>query len=921
MQTSLLIRRWLSRLAWLGGVLGCCVAHAQGQERGIALSAATPTLASDVAFRQFGKVEITGSSIIRKEQTTSLPVQVITRDDIRRSGASSMADVLHKLPIMSMVVNSAAMNTTIGGYTTASLRGLPAGTLLLMNGKRLAAYGRQSVAGADRPSVDIDTIPLSAVDKIEVLSDGASSLYGTDAIAGVINIITRNEQKGVEIAVAKLATTQGGGAGQQISLNAGLGRLQSEGYSLRLTLEAAHRDALQAPDRPQYTQGRYLVERDGKTYALDGSGVTEYTTPGVFAVVDANGKIQSAHSPLFDKGTCPPDYLTMIGHNACLYNGHSSATLYPQQDSQKLLLSGEKWLTGGVTGYAEILHTTLKDSEFFASGWPQRTFKLGTTPTSVGVQEAQAAGLDPAQVQYRWSPSGVQGLRRAYQQDNWRAAAGLKGAWDAWDYHASLYKAQAQVQRKAEVSGFATVGWVNGQTLTDPNMLKALMSDNPLTAQINGLRNNWTDLDAGTTRTSAVQLRASRPLSEIDGQDVMLGVGAESRHEATDYRNMNPSTAQPSFQAQRDIQAAHVELMAPLTPQWDLTLASRVDRYSDFGTTQNSKLSSRFDFQNGWTVRGSWGTGFRAPSLAQMQDLLQPYQIGRTAYLNDCTAEALTTAARLTQSTQLATRCDANKAINLYANGNPDLKPEQSAQKSLGLAYRPTRNFSVTADWWSIDMKDVISIFSDGLVYNNPLLYPQNWVRESSGALAMQLPNYNIGRRHKTGIDFDLRWRTPSAMGQWHVFAQGTYNLLSEDQVDPDQPFVSDLARYNRLTDSITPRLRMRWLAGLTTVGWSLHAALNHTSAYADQDQTGVNIVTGEKVKLTGFRVPSFTTLDVSAAVQLHSALSLRATVGNVLNQPAPQAFTVTASQVFGFNTREHNLWGRTLHVALVGKF
>ncbi len=921
MQTSLLIRRWLPRLALLVGVLGFCAAHAQGHERGIVLPVATPTLNSDVAFRQFDKVEITGSSIIRKEQTKSLPVQVITRDDIRRSGANNMADVLQNLPIMSMVVNSAAMNTTIGGYTTASLRGLPAGTLLLLNGKRLAPYGRQSVAGADRPSVDINSLPLSSVDRIEVLSDGASSLYGTDAIAGVINIISRSVQKGVEIEVGKWGTTQGGGSGQQLSLNAGLGQLKNEGYSLRLTLELAHRDALHAQDRPQYAQGRYSVVRQGQTYVLDGRRVTAHTMPGVFAQLDANGQIEKAYSSLYDKGACPSLYLPMIGQTACLYNGHSNATLYPQQDSQRVLLTGEKSLAMGAIGYAEILYASLKDSEFYGISWPTLFSRLGTTPTSVGVQEAVAAGLDPRKTQYWWSPSGVQGLRRAHQQDNWRVATGLKGAWHAWDYHASLYKAQALVQRRAETSGFASLGWVNGRTLNDPNMLKALTADNPLTGQINSLRNNWVDLDAGTTQITAAQLQASRPLFEIDGQDVLLGLGAEWRGEATDYRNINPSTQQPSFQAERQIRAVHVELMAPLTPQWDLTLATRTDRYSDFGGTQNSKLSSRFDFQNGWSARGAWGTGFRAPSLAQMQDLPQSYRIGTTVYNNDCNADMRAAAERVTQSTRNLTRCAPNRAINLYANGNPLLKPELSTQKSLGVAYRPSRNFSFTADWWSIDMKDVISLTSDKLVYGKPLLYPDNWVRESSGDLAMKLPNYNLGRRHKTGIDFDLRWRRPSDFGQWNVFAQATYNLQSEDQVDPSQPFVSDLARYNRLTDSITPRMRMRWVAGLTTSGWSLHAVVNHTSAYADQDQTGVDQVTGAKVLLSGFRVPAFTTLDLNATAQLHPALSLRFSVGNVLNTQAPQAFTPTAPQVFGFNTREHHLWGRSLSLALVGKF
>jgi len=233
-------------------------------------------------YRQFEKVEITGSSIIRKEQTLTLPVQVITRDDIRRSGSSHIADVLHSLPIMSMVVNSAAMSTTIGGYTTASLRSLPAGTLLMLNGKRLATYGRQSVLDVERPIVDINTIPLAAIEKIENLSDGASSLYGSDAIAGVINIITRREFKGVEIMVEKSASAQGGGSGEQVTLNAGTGNLKQDGFSLRLTAELQHRAALDAVDRPQYAQGRYIVERAGEKYALDGARLTSYNTPGAF---------------------------------------------------------------------------------------------------------------------------------------------------------------------------------------------------------------------------------------------------------------------------------------------------------------------------------------------------------------------------------------------------------------------------------------------------------------------------------------------------------------------------------------------------------------------------------------------------------------------------------------------------------------
>jgi iron complex outermembrane receptor protein len=455
--------------------------------------------------------------------------------------------------------------------------------------------------------------------------------------------------------------------------------------------------------------------------------------------------------------------------------------------------------------------------------------------------------------------------------------------------------------------------------LTDPNMLKPLTADNPLTATLNGLRNVWQPWDEGTTRTTVGHLRASRPLMEIQGKDVMLGTGLEWRRETTDYRYISNTESQPSFQAARDIQAAYLELQLPVTPQWDVTASTRSDRYSDVGTTNNSKLASRFDFENGWSARASWGTGFRAPSLAQMQDISKLYAVGATAYLNECKPDMRSLVANLSASNGRTVTCDKS-ALPIYGNGNPNLKPELSEQKSLGFAYRPTRNFSVTADWWSIDMRDVISTLSDTAVYADPLKYAQFYVVQNN-TLAMRLPNYNIGQRQKTGIDFDVRWRAPTDMGQWNLFMQGTYNLKSKDQSEPGQNFVSDLARYNNITDSITPRLRMRWIAGLTTATWSLHGVLNHTSGYADQDRSGVNVATLQSTPLTGFDVPSFTTLDVSAGYQISTAMSLRATIGNVLNRQAPQAFTSTASQVFGFNTREHSLWGRTLSLALTAKF
>jgi iron complex outermembrane receptor protein len=408
---------------------------------------------------------------------------------------------------------------------------------------------------------------------------------------------------------------------------------------------------------------------------------------------------------------------------------------------------------------------------------------------------------------------------------------------------------------------------------------------------------------------------------EIDGKDALLGAGLEWRHESTDYQYVSNVQSQPSFQTSRDIQAGYLELQVPVTRRWDVTVSTRKDRYSDFGSTQNSKIASRFDFENSWSARGSWGTGFRAPLLAQTYNLENLFLVGQTTYGNECNDEMKAVAAMVSGTNGSPAQCAKGANIAIYGSGNPNLKPELSEQKSFGLAYRPTRNLSITADWWAINMNEVISTLSDKAIYGNPLQYAAFYTTQPNGVLAIKRANYNIGKREKTGIDFDVRWRAPTDFGQWNLWVQGTYNLKSQDQKMPGEAFASDLAKYNPITDSITPRLRTRWIAGLSTATWSLHGVLNHTSGYADQNRTGVNVTTGQSVLLVGFKVPAFTTLDVNAAYQLSPAVALRASIGNILNRQAPQAFTATAHQVFGFNTRDHNLWGRTFGVALTAKF
>ena len=182
-------------------------------------------------FRQFNKVEITGSSIIRKEQTQALPVQVITRADIQKSGKQNIADYLQSLPVIFNSFSPALLGAVQSGFSGGAIHGQQIGTLVLVNGNRLSNYGRQTGFGVDNGGVDLNALPLSAIERVEILTDGASSVYGTDAQAGVINIITRLDRPGVELTVDQRVPDRQKGQSRRMDFSVGKGRLAHDGYS------------------------------------------------------------------------------------------------------------------------------------------------------------------------------------------------------------------------------------------------------------------------------------------------------------------------------------------------------------------------------------------------------------------------------------------------------------------------------------------------------------------------------------------------------------------------------------------------------------------------------------------------------------------------------------------------------------------
>ena len=214
------------------------------------------------------RVELTGSSVRRIDGESALPVMVIRREDIIRTGATSTSELLQRLPVIQLGVGDAlAAGPGSFGFTGASLRGMgDSRTLVLLNGRRLAQFGGQTLTGAGA-AVDLSTIPLSIIERVEVLADGASSVYGADAIAGVVNIITRRNTTASEVNVG-FSAPRGGGQERRLHASKGWGDLAVQGRNLTLAVSVESRDALSSSARPYARSGVAQFQHNGQPYQV-----------------------------------------------------------------------------------------------------------------------------------------------------------------------------------------------------------------------------------------------------------------------------------------------------------------------------------------------------------------------------------------------------------------------------------------------------------------------------------------------------------------------------------------------------------------------------------------------------------------------------------------------------------------------------
>jgi iron complex outermembrane receptor protein len=822
-------------LGWAAGAaaaMSVCSAHAQS--------------APDI------RVEVTGSNIKRVEGEGALPVTVITRQEIERSGATTPMELLQQLSAN----NSAGMTTLsngVGALTfsaqTASLRGLGgARTLVLINGNRIDSFSGevQGVGG-----VNLAAIPFNAIERVEILKDGASAIYGSDAIAGVINFITRNDYTGVDASGFYGTPTRGGGGDQwQGTVSAGWGDLTKDRWNAFLSASYNEQKPLDQAAR-NFSRSSYIPDI-GLIGISSNTNPGNITTGGIGVVNNSSGTPIVASNPqqcgrnqyyndenllgcYFDPSMLPG--VQMIGH----------------QKTTNLFASARFQVNNDWQAYVTGLYSRDEVNLVIQPGPVSSLFPYGplnNIPSTITLQPtspfyphaiAAEAGVDgePLDIRYRTFDNGFRDTTDT--NENWQIVGGVKGRWHTWDVDAAAFYSEGTNTQRIN-GGFQDLTRL--LPILNSGVVNFFGPNTPDVIELERSANFVGDVFNGKTKNYGARATASTDLYKMPAGPLAFAFGVEARKEEFD-QIANPALEEGNITGfggpikstrgkDRKQWATFAELNVPIVKNLEADVALRYDHYSDFGSTTNPKFSLRWQPLNTLLLRGSYGTGFLAPSL---YELYTPQFAGVTQ-----TGQTDPVRCPVTNDTGL----DCSTQFGLLYGGNAALKPEESEQATFGVVFEPIPNLSFSLDYFKINLKNAIVngiappvVLGDlnqfgGLVTRGP--EDPNFPGLPGRIQLIDQTYINLGAIRIQGVDIDARYRAPvQPWGRVSFSLSGTYYLRYDAQ-NPDGSYTGAVGTaLGTVVTGIVPRWKHYATATWEQGPWSATIAQTYQTSYTDQ--------------------------------------------------------------------------------------
>jgi len=710
---------------------------------------------ADAGATNLERVEVTGSNIRRTDVETASPVQIISKQDIENMGARTLLQVLDNLPAARPAQqDSRSLFTGSDGASQANLRGLGAqGTLVLLNGRRLSYYG--APAGFQTQFVNIDAIPAAAIERMEVLTDGASAVYGTDAVAGVINVITKRTFQGAEVNVTADRSSRIDSYGeQQASLSFGFGDLDRDRYNVYTAINLYRRDPIPLSDVYDKKPNQYYINNPNYLTNLrlgTGSKPGEFNPGSYFAFDPVTGARVQEAAP-----GCNNILTTEAAGPRCIWETWMNNEIDGGAKSERATAYvNAHFLIGESTeAFAEATYT---DIDLRANGGTPRAFSTTTgNPTSwfsrntgTTVNQFRYPYLGPNNEYNNASPAlkalmgGVVGLQYLMQDvgddyfgqrntdQSYRAVAGLRGAIGDWNWETAFATAGTHSVTYQTVNvnldGFEKAF---GPYTIDPGTGRVIISDHPAykfgeISEANAalLREAYPTFNIDSwTRWHTLDGKVEGALFDMPAGEVRAAFGFNVSRE-TFYTPGNEDAANGLitqqggswFDGARNTYALFAETVAPLTDKLELDAALRLDKYPNFNANLAPKIGLKYQALPELMLRGTYSEGFRAPSLAESGSGGVYAQLG--GYRDEVRCDETNAIADLLlQSSRPGDvdmgnsllNSDCSRTVARMTQPNPDLKPEKANIATLGFVVEPTSWLSLSADYWFIYRRNEI---------------------------------------------------------------------------------------------------------------------------------------------------------------------------------------------------------------------
>lgn len=760
------------------------------------------------------KEQVTGSHIKQIDIEGASPIAVISREDIELSGLQSVADVLRQTPYNSFGSFRETSGNTFQSQSLVNLRGLGAArTLVLINGRRAPA---SPVTGGQ--GVDLNILPLAAVERIDILKDSASAIYGSEAIGGVINIILRNDYEGVEATVTVERPSLEGADAVGGSFAAG-GSYGKGNYIF--TLEQRNKDIIYSRDRPWSE--------------LDlGDGVNIGTTSGLSSW---GNTIWHAFTDGTLEAAVPCDPSIYGG----IYNRPGgTACTYPYA-----LISAETNDIKRSNAFLYLDYEVNNDTTIYAQNLISRVESFGRYAPAVGFLFVEGDAVfnpypgEPLFIGHRFAAFGPRDDTATNWQ--WDTLLGVKGTqWDV-DYDAfiryNLYDSDI-IGRNYILDSQATKEVTDGNYnpfdpfSQDPDHLAAMERMRHDTNR--DIENNYFNM--GFTLTGEMPF-------ELAGGGIGWAAGYEYRDE--DFHDIYDAERRAqnvigssggSSEGDRQQWAAYAEFLFPVLDNVELTAALRRDNYSDFGGETSPQLKARWQPMDNLVLRASWSEGFRAPAMIDL------YAAGAEdhPFVKDwaqCELNGIP-----------ADQC-VPEQVEALSGGNPDLEAESSESWNLGVVFEPIDDLVLEANYYNIDLENVITNINAQTLLNmerDGLGLPSGTsiTRDASGNIVLLTSvTANAAVREVSGLDLEASYLWD--IGEWGVFKPSvTWSHINEyvyqgTPVTDKEDIIGDWGQPQDRVQGV-----LRWDVKDFTAGWIINWVAgmdgepNDIDSYTQHDAT-----------------------------------------------------------------------------------